>query len=85
MAARDDGLIGVAEVNALLDQIAEIARAISVQVIETAISTPGSNQGDIDEAQDFLADGDEKIVDNDYEDGIDNYKDAVSKAEGALP
>ena len=72
------------------------ARQLAVDAIDEAIAQ-GGDQGDIDDAQTFLSDGDAlRAFGNSGECGpgscacafksaVNKYKDALAKAEGALP
>lgn len=83
-AAVDDGLISAAEGNDLMDQLAAIARQVTQNAINAAIAARG-DAGDISDATASLAEGDTLRDDGAYKDAVAEYKDALSKAEGALP
>ena len=78
-----------------MDQLAGIPRQLAVTAIDEAI-TQGSDPGEINDAQQALANADElRAVGNSgecqsgqcdcaFKDAIAKYKDALAKAEGAL-
>jgi len=69
----------------LMDALTGIARQLAVDAIDEAIADPGSDPGEISDAQQSLADGDALRASGDYKDAANKYKDALSKAESALP
>ena len=71
--------------NILMDNLAGVARQIAQEAIDIAIATPGSDSGEIADAQQSLADGDTLRADEQFKDAVNKYKDALSKAESALP
>jgi tetratricopeptide (TPR) repeat protein len=79
----EDGLIGVPQGTALLEQLAIAARLLPVDAIEEAKANGGS-PSKIDDAEQALAQGDELRAEGRYKDAIVRYKQALSKAEGAL-
>jgi len=70
--------------NTTMDAMAGIALQIAQVAIDIAINTPGSDSGEIADAQQYLADGDALRVNEEFKDAVAKYKDALSKAEGAL-
>ena len=83
-AAVNEGLDETTGIN-LMDNLAGVARQIAQEAIDIAIATPGSDSGEIADAQQFLADGDTLRADEQFKDAVSKYKDALSKAESALP
>ncbi len=67
-----------------MDHLTGIARFMAVEAIDEAIAQ-GGDSGDIGDAQDALAEGDTLRESGDFKDAVNKYKDALSKAEGALP
>ena len=67
-----------------MDQFAAIARQLAVDAIDQAIAQ-GGDSGEINDAQQALAEGDALRASEAFKDAVANYKDALAKAEGALP
>ena len=88
-AVSDEGLDPV-EGAALMDNLAGIARQLAVDAIDEAIAV-GGDAGEIQEAMDFLAEADSlrELATAEmcelFRIAISAYKDALAKAEGALP
>ena len=82
-AAIDEGL-NVSDGTQLMDQLAEISRQLAVAAIDFALNQPNADQGQISDAQDFLAEGDMLRDSGDFKDAVNNYKDALEEAEDAL-
>lgn len=79
-AAFDDGnCLDPDELEALMNDLAGIARAVAVVAIEDAI-TQGGDPGDIGDAQDSRAEGDALRDAGQHKDAVSKYKDAVAKA-----
>ena len=68
-----------------MDTLTGTARFIAVTAIDNAINTPGSDPVKIADAQQFLADGDVLRADSLFKSAVNKYKDALTKAESALP
>ena len=83
-AAVKDGLLDSAEGKQFNDQLASAASQLAVDAINLAISQ-GGDQGEIEEAQNYLAQGESQAVDEAYRDAVSMYKDALAKAESAMP
>ncbi len=83
-AAVNDGLLDSVQGNQLMDQLTEIARVLAVEAIDEAIAQ-GGDAGEIGDAQQAVADGDTLRGSGAFKDAVNKYKDALAKAEGALP
>ena len=82
-AAINEGLDPVVGAE-IMDALAGITRQLAENAIDTANDTPGSDSGEISDAEQSLADGDALRTSGDYKDAANKYKDALSKAESAL-
>ena len=67
-----------------MDDLTALARQLAVNAIDEAVATPGSDSGEISDAQQYLADGNALRASGDYKDAANKYKDALSKAESAI-
>ena len=83
-AAINEGL-DAAQANALMDQLAAIARQIVRTALDQAIALPSPDSSVIAEAEMFLVDGDALRDVDAFKDAINKYKDALSKAQSLLP
>ena len=83
-AAINEGPVPVSGAE-LMDTLAGIARHLAVNAIVEAIATPGSDPGEISDAQQSLTDGDLLRTSGDFKDAVNKYKDVLAKAESALP
>jgi len=85
-AAVKDGLLNPTEGEKIMDLITRIARQIAWNAIEEAIAC-GGDQATMDEAQEYLDEGDalRGEIPPKFKDAINKYKDALAKAESALP
>ena len=68
----------------LMDALAGIARQLAVDAINQAIAS-GGDEVKIATAEQALDDGDELRTAGAYKDAVNEYKDALAEAEGALP
>jgi hypothetical protein len=82
-AAVNDGLLDPDVGEYLMDQIAEIARQLAYEAIQIAIEQ-GGDPDEIQEAQDYLDEGDLLRESGQYKDAVAKYKDALAKAESAI-
>ncbi len=82
-AAIDEGL-DPAEGAELMDQLLAIARKTAVDALDQAIAL-GGDPGEISDAQQALSEGDALRTSSAFKDAANKYKDALSKAESALP
>ncbi len=80
--AIDKGL-DPAEARELMDQLAGVARHLAVDAIDYAIDN-GGDSGEINDAQNYLAEGDALRGWEEFKDAVNKYKDALAKAEGAV-
>lgn len=83
-AAVDDGLLDPIQGAQFLNELTGIARLLAANAIAEGIAQ-GGDPGDIAEAQQFLTEGDVLRTAQVFKDAVNKYKDALSKAEGALP
>ncbi len=83
-AAVQDGLLDSGQGNQLMGQLTEIARVLAVEAIDEAIAQ-GGDAGEIGDAQQAVAEGDTLRASGAFKDAVNQYKDALAKAEGALP
>jgi YVTN family beta-propeller protein len=84
-AAVKDELLDAEQGMQLMDQLAGIARLLAVDAIDQANADPQSDPDSISEAEQYLADGDLLVEYEAFKDAVNKYKDALSKAESALP
>ena len=82
-AAVKDGLLDEAQGTVVMDFLAEIARRLAEDAVDTAVAA-GGDSGDIDDAKAFLAEADGLRGQGKFKDAVAKYKDALSKAEGAI-
>ena len=68
----------------LMDELAGIAQQLATEALDEAIAQ-GGDPGDINDAQQALADGDALRASGAFKDAVNKYKDALAKAESALP
>ncbi len=71
------------QIGGLIDQLVATARQLASDAIQVAI-TAGGDPDKIAEAQAALAEGDALNGSEAFKDAVAKYKDAVSKAEGAV-
>ncbi len=83
-AAVQDGLLDATEGAQLMDQLAGVAQQLAENAINEAIAQ-GGNATTIAEAQLALALGDALRASGAFKDAVNKYKDALAKAESALP
>ncbi len=81
----DDELLTSSEGEDLIDPLTEFARTLAVAAIDQAIAELGPGDQKITEAQEALLDGDTLKDSLLFKDAVNAYKDALAKAEGALP
>ena len=81
----DDELLTSSEGEDLIDPLTEFARTLAVAAIDQAIAELGPGDPKITEAQEALLDGDTLKDSLLFKDAVNAYKDALAKAEGALP
>jgi hypothetical protein len=81
-AAINQGLLGAAPGNSLLDRLARAMRLLAVDAIEEAKAREG-NATEIDEAEKDLSKGDARRLAARFTNAVSSYKDAIAKAEGA--
>jgi predicted extracellular nuclease len=81
-AAVKNELIGAAQGDALLDQLARAARVLAMDAIEEA-KAGGGSPSKVDEAEAELARGDARLAEKRFKAAVAEYKDALAKAEGA--
>jgi len=84
-AAVKDGLLDSTAGAELMDDLAGVARQLAADAIDNAIADPASDQGEISDAEQSLADGDALRGSGDFKDAVNKYKDALARAESALP
>jgi hypothetical protein len=84
-AAVKDELLDAEQGTNLMDQLAGIARSLAVDAIDQANADPQSDPDSISEAEQYLADGDLLVEYEAFKDAVNKYKDALAKAESALP
>ena len=83
-AALSDGVCpGTVPLTDLMDILAGIARAVTVEAIDDAIAL-GGDPVEISDAQAALAEGDAHRAAGQYKDAVAKYKDALAKAEGSV-
>jgi len=78
------GHIDATQGTELMDQLAGLARQLAAEAIDQAIAAPG-DPFVIAEAQQKLAEGDALRTAGAFKDSVNKYKDALAKAEDALP
>ena len=84
-----DDLLNINEGIQLMDKLTSIARELAIDAINEAIAQ-GGDSDKIEEAQEYLVDGDTlraNGLSGEYEDfkkAVNKYKDALSKAESAI-
>jgi len=83
-AAVEDGLLDSTQGTQLMDQLAGIARHLAVVAIQQA-EDQGGDQQKINEAEQALNEGDALRQAEEFKDAVNKYKDALAKAESALP
>jgi hypothetical protein len=82
-AAVEDGYLDAETGIALMERLVGVARQLAVDALNYAVDY-GGDQGEIDEAFDYLDEGDDLRASGKYKDAVNKYKDALSKAEGAI-
>ena len=83
-AAVTSGLLDAALGAELMDRAAELARLLAVDAIDQTIAQ-GGDPLVINQAQQALAEGDTLRASGAFKDAVNMYKDALAKAESALP
>ncbi len=83
-AAVKDGLLYAEQGAQLMDQLAEVARQLATDALALAQAQPSADADVIADAQQSLADGDALRAPGAFKDAVNNYKDALAKAEGVL-
>lgn len=66
-----------------MEQLVTIARGLAQDAVDAAIDH-GGDSGDIADAVQYLAEGDDLRAEGKFKDAVAKYKDALSKVEGAL-
>ena len=79
-----DGLLDSTQGVRLIDRIAGVANHLAVVAIDEAIAQ-GGDPDKIEEAQLYLTEGDALTEASAFKDAVSKYKDALAKAESALP
>lgn len=82
-AAVKDSLLDTALGEQWMEQLVASARCLATNAIEEA-TAQGGDSGEIDDAQQYLGEGDTLSASGDYKDSVSKYKDALAKAESAL-
>jgi hypothetical protein len=80
--AIEDGWIGTSQGEGFLDRLLWVSRTMAIEAIEAARAR-GGREGDIDRAEELVAEGDALHAAREFEDAAEKYTDAVSEAEGA--
>ena len=83
-SAVQDGLLTPGQGTRIMDALTEVARQLAVGALLVA-TAQGGDPSDISDAQQSLANGDVLRAAGAFKAAVAQYKDALSKAEGALP
>jgi len=74
----------LAEATQIMDDIAEIVRQMAVSAINLALNEPNADSVMLSDAQNYLAEGDMLRDSGAFKDAVNEYKEALSEANGAL-